>query len=383
MSTPTTANFSGYLPAIFKESNCRSYIEYYVLNPATGVMHRKQIRTDRIRKRFPRKRDFMIYVAGMVSNINMKLASGYNPFITSENARHYERLESVLLLYLQEKERETRPDTMRSYRSFVNRVIKWIASNRPGIYAADFGKLCAVEYIDTWYNTSKASTRTYNNMVKGYRTIWSWLVEKNYAASNPFNDIKLKKKTEKKRELVTPEERRQISTYFDALNQGMLLVCKLVYYSLIRPKEIRMIRVRDVHVAEGYITVDGDVAKNHHTRYAAINQDIVNTMLAIGIDQAKPDDYLIGRDFTPCPTISVERQYMRQFTKARSALRLKDTVQLYGLRDTGITDLLHAGVDPLTVQKLADHSSLDITSIYTRHSDPALVSRIQNSGIMF
>ena len=53
------------------------------------------------------------------------------------------------------------------------------------------------------------------------------------------------------------------------------------------------------------------------------------------------------------------------------------------LRDTGITDLLHAGVDPLTVQHHVDHSSLAIQSIYTNHFDTGVNDKVFNSGVEF
>ncbi len=67
----------------------------------------------------------------------------------------------------------------------------------------------------------------------------------------------------------------------------------------------------------------------------------------------------------------------------RENLSLPKEMQLYSLRDTGITDLLHAGIDQLTVQHHADHSSLDIQSIYTNHYDPGVNEKVYNSEVEF
>ena len=53
------------------------------------------------------------------------------------------------------------------------------------------------------------------------------------------------------------------------------------------------------------------------------------------------------------------------------------------LRDTGITDLLHSGVGPLTVQHHADHSSLAIQKIYTDHFDAGLNEKIYKANVLF
>jgi site-specific recombinase XerD len=67
----------------------------------------------------------------------------------------------------------------------------------------------------------------------------------------------------------------------------------------------------------------------------------------------------------------------------RKDLNLPQEMQLYSLRDTGLVDLLHAGIDPLTVRQHADHSSLAMQDIYTSHYDPDLNRKIYESGVKF
>ena len=67
----------------------------------------------------------------------------------------------------------------------------------------------------------------------------------------------------------------------------------------------------------------------------------------------------------------------------RLDLDLPVEMQLYSLRDTGLTDLLHAGVDQLTVQHHADHSSIEIQNIYTDHYDPGLNEKIYSNAPTF
>ena len=58
--------------------------------------------------------------------------------------------------------------------------------------------------------------------------------------------------------------------------------------------------------------------------------------------------------------------------KLRKELKLPANMQLYSFRDTGIFEMLKANVDDLSVMQHADHSSLDITTIYANHFDPNL-----------
>jgi site-specific recombinase XerD len=67
----------------------------------------------------------------------------------------------------------------------------------------------------------------------------------------------------------------------------------------------------------------------------------------------------------------------------RTKLKLPQEMQLYSLRDTGMIDLLHAGVDELSVQHHFDHSDLSIQAIYTNHYDTNLNERIFTNAPKF
>ena len=99
----------------------------------------------------------------------------------------------------------------------------------------------------------------------------------------------------------------------------------------------------------------------------------------------KPDYFLIGFNEDLAPDVrAVNKSYFQKsWERMRNATGLPKEMQLYSLRDTGLTDLLHAGVDPLTVQHHADHSSLDIQAIYTRHHYPGVVDKIYNNAPAF
>ena len=51
--------------------------------------------------------------------------------------------------------------------------------------------------------------------------------------------------------------------------------------------------------------------------------------------------------------------------KVRKDLGLPDQYKFYSLKDTGITNMLRANTDILTVRDQARHSSILITDIYT------------------
>ena len=53
----------------------------------------------------------------------------------------------------------------------------------------------------------------------------------------------------------------------------------------------------------------------------------------------------------------------------RDELKLPVAYQFYSLKDTGITEMLEAGVPAKFVKELADHHSLEMTERYTHKSE--------------
>ena len=102
--------------------------------------------------------------------------------------------------------------------------------------------------------------------------------------------------------------------------------------------------------------------------------DLIESLLPVLSKPMPGDWYLFGSNQRIAPSAKrvALSNFRKKWDKVREVLQLPQEMQLYSLRDTGITDLLHAGVDPLTVQHHADHSSLAIQQIYTDHFDPNL-----------
>ena len=368
---------NGYLPAMLKENPSGWLIEYYVAHPQTGKLTRKKIKLTRIVSRYTRKSDARRHAAGMVALINERLAGGWNPFLEGEDARMYERLADVAGRFLASRARELRPATARSYESVVGLLVKWCEAHCPGIYCSVFGRGHAVRYMDYLYDERGVGAATYNNTLKVLRLFFSWMRERCYTRQNPFEQVRAKARRGKRRTLVPRETRAEIARYLTEHGRGgFLLVCRLVYNSLIRPGEIKQLRVGDVNLAAHYITVPGEVAKNHKTRLASITPAIAEALEAMRLERFPKDYYLLGGHLAPSKEPMGTRRLAKEWDRLRRDLALPQEMQLYSLRDTGIFDMLKAGIDDLSVMQHADHSSLDITTIYANHRDPKLVERI-------
>lgn len=369
-----------YLPAQYHNKTCM--VDYYLCDPITGKKVRKQIKLTRVKNRTT-PREFQRYVTDLVYNINNRLASGWNPLTENSNVKHYESFVAAIDVFIAEKTKELRKDTIRSYKSCATMLCKFVLSKHPNLRAGAFTAPVAVDFMEYVYSTKNITARTYNNYLKTSRAICQWMVDHYYMPINPFEKIKLKRAEPKKRGILSSETRRKLCEYLSVESPMFLLVCYLVYYSLIRPKEIRCLRVQDIRLSDKYIVIRSDVAKNHKERYAAITPEIVKLILELKILTYPPTFYVVGENFKTSEKATYDTYFTKYFISLRKKLRLPDDAQLYGLRDTAIYENLKAGVDPLTIKQHADHHSLKMTDIYSKHADPNLVEKMYQQPIKF
>ncbi len=373
-----------YLPAVLKENKSGWLIEYYVEHPQTKELTRKQIRLTRLVSRYSTLREARLHVSKIITTLNTRLSGGWNPFFENEDARFYEKLHVVADLFLKEKTKELRENTLRSYKSFIGMLLAFVNNENPNSICSLFNQSQAVRYMDYLYNTRNVNPTTYNNHLKMGIAFFNWCIEKNYSKQNPFEKIKKKPKVRKSRTTIPKNVRQRIIEHLTETNNiPFLVICKLVYNSLIRPKEILLIQIEHINLKEKYIVIPGENAKNHKTRHCAINDDIIHDLEKINIKFYPPKHYLFGSDLNPsCEPAHVKRAG-KEWTKVRKALNLPSEMQLYSLRDTGIFEMLKSGIDDLSVMQHADHSSLDITSIYANHYDPNLIKLISTKAPKF
>lgn len=91
-------------------------------------------------------------------------------------------------------------------------------------------------------------------------------------------------------------------------------------------------------------------------------------LMADYIKSAFTDQYLFSEGYRPGKRLLTTRDTGRTWSNMRKALGLPDCYQFYSLKDTGITEMLEAGVPAKMVQELADHHSLEMTQKYVGKS---------------
>lgn len=382
---PEAAKILSYVPAVIRKSKSLGvYADYYVMDAVSGEMVRKRTRLTNLLKRYPAGRQRQLAAQRFVEELNAKLSGGWTPLMETGDARLYTRLSDLREVFLKRKQVEgVRPATMQSYSSITNLFVRWCEdTGRHKKTSGSFLRVDAVCYMDSIVEKGN-SNRSYDNTLKTLKVFWAWALEHCYCKENPFAGLKPLPKEKKRRILIDPQTRARMAEYLETVCPQMLTVCMLVYSSAMRPKEIANIQVRDIDLRRRCIVVRDDVAKNRKSRCASLTPALVARLEPFS---GLPGHYYLfgsNQQIRPGEKRVALSNFRKKWDKLREVLQMPQEMQLYSLRDTGITDLLHAGVDQLTVQHHADHSSLTMQQIYTDHFDPGLVDKIYNNAPTF
>jgi site-specific recombinase XerD len=389
LTVSTAYSAANYLPAVLKTNKSGWIIEYYVENPQTQILARKMVRLQRLLKRYPSKMEAKKHINNIIVALNMKLSTGWNPYFMGEDSRLYTPLKEVSEKYLDEAKRNTRPATYHSYASFVSIFTEWIEKVSPNIYSSMVTHALIARFMDYVYNERKGrktevmSNRTYNNYAKTGSAFFAWMVDKCFCKENHFTKIKSKKKEDKMRILIPEDSRERITKYLLTKRPNYLLMLKLIYNSLLRPKEIRELQISDLSISKGQITVRKDVAKNGKARIVPMTPDIIQDFNKLNLQSYTSNCYIFGENIEPGKNKLSDSYMYKYWAKMRDELKLPKEMQQYSLRDSGIFEMLKSGIDPLSVKQLADHHSLEMTTIYSNHIDPNLQKIIVENAPKF
>lgn len=341
-------------------------VVYYVVNPATELLHRKKIKLNHIKDLSERKK----FAQLLIKEINAKLYSGWNPFLEENAARGFTKIEKAIDLFFRSKEKELRDDSIRSYKSYLEIFKKWLKEvGKENAYCVDFKKIDALDFLDFVYFERKLSSRTFNNYRLFFSTLWNWLQSHQYVSSNVFETIKKKQTTGKERIIIDHETRDLVKSYLEKNDYNFLIVAMLVFHTLIRPKEICNLKPNDFKLKRQLIHIRAEVSKNKSERFVTIPNELMKYLVSWDFNQAKNDEYIFGTNLVPGRTPVDARRFTKKWDKLRLELCLDEKMKLYSLRDSGIIQLLQDGVSPEEVMKQADHSSLDITTIYVKYAN--------------
>lgn len=358
-----------YRPAVLRTGK-EWYVEYYVFDPAKGRQTRKKYMLNHISKISERRK----FAGEMIKRINSELERGWNPAHKEENIKYSTPLATLINQFMKNlqsrlAESDLRESTVISYVSKMKNLLVYMEEKKMNkLPVSQFNREVIQAFVEAMHQPRENRARTRDNYLKTIRIFCNWLIDKGYMLKNHANDIPILGKASrgpKIRRSIGPDMRSRISEYLAAENKHFLLVCELIYFCMIRPKELTFIRISHINLQNCTLFIPAEFSKNKKDGVVTLPVTVVELMRELEIDKYPPYYYLFSDGFKPGNTYRRQKQFNDFFRrKLAPALSLPLSVQLYSFKDAGITDMIRETGDMIAVRDQARHHDLSITNIY-------------------
>ena len=369
------------IPEVKKYKNGWRIVFWYQKN---GELKRHVLRCEKYKKSFERAKDAEVWInENLCVPLLQELRTGWTPeqgmpdFCDKDKESiHLTELADLFLedAYKRYQAKLINYNSYSAYKSFCKVIRSSISVGIEDCNVKDVTKIKAEKFIIQIKALREWQAKTANNFIKLCRMLFKFAVDNSFTSFNPFEKVPLIKGEQKSKRTLTKEEQSKIYNYLHRENLPFLIFTQLVYTDLIRPVEIFRLQCKDLDPTTRKITLPASKTKNKKERVLLIPQSLEvlfdRYLQEIDYANTSKEAYLFSENFRPEisdePLPSVYASI--RWRKMCQELNLPDDCKLYGLRHTGICDLL--AVLPMnTVRMLADHSDTKQTIHYANHEN--------------
>lgn len=184
----------------------------------------------------------------------------------------------------------------------------------------------------------------------------------------PFDNVTMpRKKKDQSAEVIQIEDLRILLPEIKKIDPQLYLACMIQYYCFIRPgKELRLLRIGDIDLHDGIITVRQENAKNKLRQVVTIPQQLIDICIEYGVDKADKDLFIFGnkkRFGNRACSINMLRW---RFNKVRDRLNLSKGYKFYSFKHTGASRLHQSGISMRELMDQLRHTKLEATQHYVK-----------------
>ena len=345
------------------------YIDFYAFNPSEGRLKRKKIMLGRFRS----QRERNGYARQLIEELTQKLVRGWNPWVESKSAAQFTSFQEVTSRYRQyvlkmHSDSSFREETMRDYLSRLGILEEWVEGSAYKVfYPYQLDEVVLSKFMDYILIERNCSVQTYNNYLAWLRTFSGWMLQRRYIHDDPTAGLRSIRRTTSKNRTVIPDSTlSSVRAYLEQRNKHFLLAAYILHYMFVRPHEMSLLRIGDFRLEKKTLILHGDQTKNRQDAVLTLPDHIVRLMAELKVFDHPSQDYLFSDGCRPGKVWRDSKQFRDYWNNhVRKDLKLPKEYKFYSLKDTGITNMLRANTDPLSVRDQARHSSLLITNTYT------------------
>lgn len=160
----------------------------------------------------------------------------------------------------------------------------------------------------------------------------------------------------------------------------LFLACMIQYYCFIRPgRELRLLKIGDIDLDQGIITVRQENAKNKLRQSVTMPQQLIDICIEHDIDKVDKSLFIFGcKGHFGKKAISINMLRYR-FNQFRDRMNLSKGYKFYSFKHTGASALHQSGISMREVMDQLRHTKLDATQHYLKRHCGIRNDRIRNN----
>ncbi|HCE54388.1 MAG TPA: integrase [Lutibacter sp.] len=353
----------------------RWYVYFSFRHPETGKLVRQNPIFAKFNSLYKTKKERLTNFNILRETLENFLKDGYSPYKNEPIENEYSA-SSALDFALELKEKTVSPSTYKGYYNRVNVFTKYLKGK--GLDIANIksiDKKIVTEFLNQTLRTSGASNR--NNYRQDLSAVFSVLVENDYIEYNFIEKIKKINSKPTRNKTYSQDKVDEIYKELETSDPLLLLFIKFVSYNFLRPVEVVRLKVKDINLKDGTLTV---LAKNKAHKTKIIPDILIKELNKLELKN--PEHYL----FTPKGVGEWVREesgkrtwFSNRFNKVKEELGIGSGYTVYSFRHTSITKLYrelrkqHSKSETENkVMLITGHSTLVALQKYLRDIDAEL-----------
>ena len=353
-----------------EEARQNWYIEFFFHNAETGQMERFRPTKNLNRIKDPREK--LKHFSNLCQAYKVALEGGWNPIDDKANDKLKKEIISITLEQAKKMFEEyhvakgTRKKSIQSYMSRVNQFINYHGAGKKINQITDYE---ITSFLNHMEKEAKWGGTTYNNSRIALYNYFKYLKKNKYLAVNPVEDTETRTiLATESHQVFSDKDFKTIMNWLEVNDPYCLLFVRAIYYTCIRPKELRFLKLKYIDLKKNIITIPASIAKNKKALPVNIDRSLKAELNKLNLSQYPDEHFLFGS----VTTIVAENRVGENTPYNRFQKCLKETkllgknYTLYSFKHFSNVKKFKAGWTLAEICSANRHSSLVETEIYLK-----------------
>ncbi len=359
------------------------YLKFYIWDAQKNDLVRKRLYAPSEYKTKPEKTAFL---KDRKKQINKLLEEGYHidrnksekqKTVEVKETKENTKKEPVTIRKALDKLvilREAKKHFPRGISFFKNTVLLFVEwgekLDQPIKYVDDITFHIIQDYQMYILTDRENSSKTHNNVLGVLSAFYNECIDQEWVkAENPLKKFgKLPTDYGTKNKPYTNEEVVEMKTYILENDPYLWVIISFIYYSFMRPVELRRMKIKDIDLEQNHIRIKVSQSKTKRHDLIPIAPALRKIIEKMNLSEYPEDFYVLGGYKKPSKTPMGTNYMTKHFLKIKKhfGFDLDDDYTLYGFKHTACVNWYKEEKDIIKIQKMSRHTTITTTERYLK-----------------